>query len=379
MQTLIGAGIAAFTIYAAANWQETDKKKIRHTFHNIGYTVGDYEPNRIKTMKKDAYHEYVYNVPYGLIDDPKIQPILEKTLDKPVKVFFDGKLHIRVYHQNLHSEYNYDLFPPEGEWTIPIGMEQEGIVYHDFDKIPHMTVAGATTWGKTVFMRMMMTHLIENNPEGVEFYVLDLKGGLAFHRYKDLKQIKVVASDYKESYKALSKVKKDIKKDMKYLKSIYAENAKEASLPTRKFIIIDEAAELIPDKNMSEEDKDYTKGCQRIMSYIARVAGQIGYKMIFGTQYPTADIMDNQIKANSLAKVSFRLSTTVQSGVALDQEGAEKLECPGRAIYKTVDEHIVQTPFISKSEIWERIGRYEDVSTTTKEDEPTRENIIQFG
>ena len=117
---------------------------------------------------------------------------------------------------------------------------------------------------------------------------------------------------------------------------------------------------------MSETDKEYTRGCQRILSHIARVAGQVGYKLIFGTQYPTAEIMDNQIKANALAKVSFRLSTSVQSGVALDGPGAEKLEYPGRAIYKTVDEHLVQTPFITKDEIWERIGRYEDVSPTSK-------------
>lgn len=378
MDILIGGSIAAFTIYAAMKWNKTDKEKIQHTFENIGYIVGDRSPKLFKTHKTDTATLYTYHVPYGLVDDPKLD-VLEKVLNKPIKISFTNqKLHIKVYKEKLEDEYSYVLFKSKGNWTIPVGMSLDGPIYHDFDVIPHMTVAGATTWGKTVFMRMMMTHLIENNPDGAEFYILDLKGRLAFNKYRNLKQVKVVAGDYRESYKALSMVKKDIKKDMDYLLSIDAENAKEGNIKTRKFIIIDEAGELMPNKDMSDEDKEYTRGCQRILSHISRVAGQIGYKMIFGTQYPTAEVMHNQIKANSLAKVSFRLSTSVQSGVALDQPGAEKLDYPGRAIYKTVDEHLVQTPFISRKEVWERVCKYNDASNQ-KESEPARENTVIFG
>lgn len=380
MEMLLGGLVIGSTLYASLklNYKDSDKTKIKHTFHNINYKVKDHTPTFLKTITKESYIEYVYNVPYGLIDDPQLKIVLQKTLDKPVYVYFDGKLHVRVYSKKLNKNYPYDLFPSQGNWTIPMGMSLDGPIYHDFDTIPHMTVAGATTWGKTVFMRMLMTHLIENNPNGVEFYILDLKGKLAFNKYRNLKQVKVVAGDHKESYKALSMVKKDIKRDMDYLLSIDAENAKEGNIPTRKFIIIDEAGELRPHKDMSDNDKEYTRSCQRILSHIARVAGQIGYKMIFGTQYPTKEILDSQIKANSLAKVSFRLSTGVQSGVAIDQTGAEKLDYPGRAIYKTVDEHIVQTPFITREEIWERIGRYEDVGSTSEKESKRRTNLDEF-
>src|SRR5699024_8945476 len=124
--------------------------------------------------------------------------VLEQVLNRPVKVSFtDTKLHIRVYSEKLKDDYSYSLFDSKGNWTIPVGMTYDGPIYHDFDTIPHMIVAGSTTWGKTVFMRMMMTHLTENNPDGVEFYILDLKGGLAFHRYRNLKQVKAVAGDYR--------------------------------------------------------------------------------------------------------------------------------------------------------------------------------------
>lgn len=379
MEIIFGGGLAALTIYAAAKWKEGDEKKIQHTFNNLDYGVKGYAPKLIKTHKTDEHTTYTYNVPYGLVDDPELN-VLEKVLNRPVKISFTNqKLHIKVYRNKLKSEYAYDLFKPKGNWAIPIGMSLDKPIYHDFDTIPHMIVAGSTTWGKTVFMRMLMTHLIENNPNGVEFYILDLKGKLAFNKYRNLKQVKVVAGDYKESYHALSMVKRDIKRDMDYLLSIDAENAKEGNISTRKFIIIDEAGELKPSSDMSDADKEHTKGCQRIMSYIARVAGQVGYKMIFGTQYPTKEILDSQIKANAIARVSFRLTTSVQSGVAIDQSGAEKLEYKGRAIYKTVDEYLVQTPLIERKEIWERIGRYEDVSPTSEKTEERRTDIVEIG
>ena len=378
MEFIIGGSLAAFAIYAATNWEMGDKKKISHTFENIDYKVNDRIPKLIKTHKTDSHTTYTYNVPYGLVDDPKLQ-VLEKVLNRPVKVSFTNqKLHIKVYNNKLNKSYPYNAFVSKSDWSIPVGMSQDGVIYHDFEQIPHMIVSGSTTWGKTVFMRMFMTHLIENNPDGVEFYILDLKGRLAFNKYRNLKQVKAVAGNHAESARVLKMVKRDIKRDIDYLLSIDAENAKEGNLNTRKFIIIDEAGELKPEKSMSEKDKEYARDCQSVMSYIARVAGQVGYKMIFGTQYPTKEILDPQIKANALGRVSFRLATAVQSGVAIDQNGAEKLEYKGRAIYKTVDEHLVQTPFISKEEIWERIGRYNNVSTTNKTQTERRKDIVEL-
>lgn len=379
LDVLIGSGVAISAIYASLKWNPSDKEKIQKTFKNINYCIRDKYPRLIKTHRHEDYTTYTYSVPYGLVDTDKLD-VLEKVLNRPIQVSFtDTKLHIKVYKKKLKESYPYSEFKSKGNWTIPVGMSYDGVIYHDFDRIPHMIVAGSTTWGKTVFMRMMMTHLIENNPNGVVFYILDLKGGLAFHKYRNLKQVKIVAGNYKESYEALSMVQKDIKKDMEYLKSIEAENAKEGNIPTRKFILIDEAGELMPSSKMSDNDKEYVNGCQRIMSYIARVAGQIGYKMIFGTQYPTKEVLDPQIKANAIARVSFRLTTSVQSGVAIDKPGAEKLEYPGRAIYKVTDEYLVQTPFISKREIDERIGGYYNVNSTKEERNERRTDTIKFG
>ena len=190
--------------------------------------------------------------------------------------------------------------------------------------------------------------------------------------------MKAVADDYKSSAETLKMIEKDIKKTMVLMKGNYQENITDSNITTRKFIIIDEAGELMPNKSMTDSDKKHAVTCQRIMSHIARVAGGLGYRMIFGTQYPTADILDNQIKANSSAKITFKLQTGVQSKVAIDEVGAEELEYPGRAIYRTTDKHIVQTPYISNKVMWERLRRFE-VDKNETEDKQTGENIIKFG
>ena len=373
----IWLGVSTF-LYHSFFRKKSDREKIDLVFENIKYGFKDQLPEYMNTFKFDDKTTYLYHLPYGLIDNPQLEEILSKTLNKPVKVTMLSKLFINVYNKDIKKKYDYKYIKLP-KWTIPVGYSLDGLVTHDFSTIPHMTIAGSTTWGKTVFMKMLVTHLIENTPESVEFYILDLKGGLAFNRFKKIKQVKAVAGNCKESAAVLKKVKDNIEKDMNYFKSINAENAKEAKVPKRKFILIDEAGELSPTKNTSKSDKKYMRSCQQILSHIARVSGQLGYSLLFGTQYPTAEILDRQIKANSLAKISFRLSTATQSNVAIDQSGAEKLEYPGRAIYRTVNNHIVQTPFITNEYIQEVIRRYEDDSATEETSTERGEDLITFG
>jgi DNA segregation ATPase FtsK/SpoIIIE, S-DNA-T family len=382
MDVVIGGAMAAIVMYAAAKWNPniSEKKKIQQTLINIGYKIKDQEPKLFLALKQEDYIDYIYNVPFGLVDDERIQFILEKTLDKPIKVTFKQKLFIRVYNVELQKKVQYKDFPSLPGWNIPVGRGLGEKLYHDFDAIPHMIVAGATRWGKTVFMKSMITHLIEHHSDEVEFYILDLKGGLSFHRYSKLKQVKCVASNYCESAEALEMVESEIKKTMSDFKLSNQENIVDTTVTTRRFIIIDEAGELTPNKSMSESDKQHAKTCQRIISHIIRVSGALGYRLIYGTQYPTAKIMDNQIKANASAKITFRLQTGVQSKVAIDETGAEKLEFPGRAIYKTVEKQIVQTPFISNEEMWQRVRRFEQKHDPTREEnKERRKDHISFG
>lgn len=355
-------------------WHDKETKIMLRIFENINYKINDQSPKLIKKNERELYTEYIFNNPLGLTDNEKLQPILEKTFGKKVEVFYKKVLYIRFYYTDLPTKIDYEYEKMKG-WKAPIGKSVDGMVYHDFDKLQHMTIAGTSQWGKTSFIKMLVTLLIENHPDNVEFYVLDLKGMLSFNRYATLKQIKGVAGNYHESAKVLQVVEKDIKNTMEYFSDNYIENINETKIKKRKFIIIDEAGELVPKKTMSDADKENLKEYQRIISYIVRISAALGYRLIYGIQYPTADIMDNQIKANSSARISFRLQTSKQSSVAIDEVGAQNLGFPGRAIYKTVDRYEIQTPFINNKKMWERLRQYDNES----ENKQVRNDTIEIG
>jgi len=376
MDILFGSGIAAFAIYATMKWNKTDKEKIQHVFKNVDYKAGDKEPKLFKTHKTEKYTSYIYHVPYGLINDEKLN-VIEQTLNKPTKITFQNtKLHIKVYNQKLPQKITYD-WDLTDSWTIPIGYNQEGLITHDFDEIPHMTIAGMTRNGKSVLLKLIMAHLINSHPKNAEFYIVDLKGGLEFNPYKGLKQVQTVASNVFEAKIALSSVLKEIKSDMSYFKENSYNNVLDTNISKRKFIIVDEGAELVPPSYLEKEDKEPYQYCQRALSEIARIGGGLGYRLIFATQYPTSDTLPREIKQNADVKISFRLPTEVASRVAIDEQGAERLTNPGRAIYRQQEKDIVQVPFVSDSDIKDKLKEWYHDSSGEKKNEG-RKDIITF-
>src|SRR5699024_8598393 len=359
--TLVGSGIAACFIYGSMKWKHTDLQKMQHVFRNINYRVGGRVPRLIKRTKYENKTEYVFAVPYGLSDDNKLQPTLQKTLAKPVEVKFKGKLIINVYESDLPTKYDYDWSKTD-KWTVPVGRDLNGQILHDFNSIPHMTVAGMTRQGKTVFLKLVLAHLINNNPS-VEFYIVDLKGGLEFGKYERLQQVKSVSGNVDEADRILQSILNRLNDDLQRFKSNGWNNITHTKKQRRTFILVDEAAEL--------DDR-----CQKKLSKVARIGGALGYRLMFATQYPTADTLPRQIKQNREAKISYRLPTKVDRRVAIDENGAEGLNCPGRAIYRTHERKEIQAPFISDDEILERLKMYVKDKT---EDKQTGENIIKFG
>lgn len=358
--TLIGSGIAACLIYASykSDWRLLDKNTriMLKVFENIDFKAKDEYPRFFKKSVQEKYIDYIFNVPYGLTDDEKeLQPILEKTLMKPVRVSFKGKLFIRVYYEELPKKVECDWKPSE-KWTVPIGYSLDGLIYHNFDHIPHMTVAGMTRQGKTFFLKLVLTHLALNNSD-VTFYIIDLKERLEFGDFERYKQVKKVVGTTNEASEMLDEVLSNLNSELKKgIKNVVGVHEK------RTFIIVDEAAEL--------DDK-----CQEKLSRIARIGGALGYRLIYATQYPTADTLPRQIKQNSDAKVSFRLPTKVASRVAIDENGAEELICPGRAIYRTHERVEVQVPFIDDEEIKKRLRRFE---VDKRKNQTTRTNTIKL-
>lgn len=358
----------------------SDRQMIDKIFENAGYGIKKKDSIDLPRLKKKWIIKdgeetigttYAYLVPLGL-------PMSKmKKIEKDMRLFSDGigkpvifdyknrLLHVKVFNADLPEMFSYSDIPQiEDKWVVPLGKSVEGIIWHDFDHTPHMTVAGTTRFGKTVTLKVLTTYLIENHQDDAEFYIIDLKGGLEFNRHKNLRQVKQVASNPEEAIMLLFSIKQQIEKDYIIFKKKYWTNITNTPIKTRKFIIVDEAASLTAEKWMDKEMKAILGQCQAILSEISRIAGGMGYRLIFATQYPTADTMPRQIKQNSDAKITFRLPSGYASEVAIDDRGAEELpsNIKGRALFKTHELREMQAPYISDEDMWDRVGKYQEAT-----------------
>jgi DNA segregation ATPase FtsK/SpoIIIE, S-DNA-T family len=378
----------AAALYAGMKKRDVDEMAIQKVFKNLKVGAAEGKdfvyPKLIATEQKDYGVRYVYRVPLGLpkkVLEP-IEEILSSTLDRPVEISFKKWLYIDVFNNDIPKKVLYSEVPDMKGWVVPLGFNEKGWHFHDFDKTPHCTISGTARFGKTVMLKNMMTYLIEHHPDDVEFIIIDLKGGLEFEKYRDLKQVIEVASDPVEAFEALRIVHMLMEQRMAEFRKNGWTNIVDTPLQKRLFIIVDEGAQLAPDKFMTKEQKDMLGACQHILGEIARIGGALGIRLIFCTQYPTSDTLPRQVKQNADLKITFRLPAGYASMVAIDDYGAEELpsDIPGRAIVKTHELRTVQTPFISDKEMMKRleVHRVEKVVKRREADRKAAEDSIVF-
>ncbi|HFJ9285045.1 TPA: FtsK/SpoIIIE domain-containing protein [Bacillus toyonensis] len=348
--------------------KDDDKRKIQVFFEVSGIAIKRedklYYPKFQKQKDDDRSTTYIYTLPVGMPSKiiQKVEDVVSEGLNKPIRIQYDNyKLNIRVFHKKIPTrwEWSTDLIQ-ERKWCVPIGQSLEELICHDFDKTPHMTLGGLTRMGKTVFLKNVFTSLTVANPEHVHFYIIDLKGGLEFGPYTNVKQVESIAEKPIEAFQVLSMILKRMEEKMLFMKGHHYTNVVETNIKERYFIIVDEGAELCPDKSMNREQQKLLGACQQMLSHIARIGGALGFRLIFCTQYPTGDTLPRQVKQNSDAKLGFRLPTATASQVVIDEPGLETIHSiPGRAIFKTDRLTEVQVPYISNEKMWDVLKQYE--------------------
>lgn len=302
---------------------------------------------------------YSYSLPLGIAAN-QIEPIkeaFENGLNKDIDIKFNGLLHLVVAQNKLPTKWDYSMgLLNENTWEVPIGKNHDGVLYHDFEKYPHMLIGGTTRFGKTVLLKGIFNTLVTNQFENVNLYILDLKAGLEFYKYSGLEQVKKVACDLMEASEVLESVVTELKKREVFYRENGITNVVETSIQKRTFIIVDEGAELSPEL-VSKEAKPYAQYCQNLLGEIARIGGGLGYRLVFCTQYPVRQAVPAQVKMNIVTRISFLVPEQVGSRVILDEVGAEDLPAiAGRCIYKVEKKRILQTPFIDDGMIKNFIG-----------------------
>lgn len=395
LSSLVASGIAA-TAYFKQHGVGDDKTKIERIAANAGLVSKDGKQIRIyRRTKGEGFTEYVFQIPLGLsfadferkkhvFEDglnikrstfdisladlksinlrgnpiPQIKSLLrnKQKQRKEIEMSFDGMLKIRVYDQPMPERlpFSDSMLSQCRGWEIPVGVSRSGFVKHDFDAIPHMVVAGATRKGKSAFLKLLVASLIARHPDNVRFTILDLKGGLAFAKFKDARQVECVAKNVHEALEALRAIRDEMNSRLEYYLDAGIEDVKSAGVKERHFVIVDEAAQIASAGETDKEIKRLKVECEHILAEIARVAGALGYRLIFCTQYATADTLPRQVKQNADAKLCFKLQTEIASQVVLGEGETDVAHLPlipGRAVYMTDRKEIVQCAYIKDDDI----------------------------
>lgn len=222
--------------------------------------------------------------------------------------------------------------------TLALGKTIDGAKYvADLTKMPHLLIAGATGTGKSVGVNtLVMSILFKAKPDEVKFIMVDPKR-LELGLYADIPHLAApIITDPKRAATSLKWAVTEMERRYKDLagygvRNIAGYNEKikaykaEGRLddngdPYRKLpyivIIIDELADL-----MMVSGKEVEESITRL----AQMARAVGIHLVLATQRPSVDVITGLIKANFPSRISFRVSSKVDSRTIIDGNGAEAL------------------------------------------------------
>jgi len=209
--------------------------------------------------------------------------------------------------------------------TLGLGKDISGApVIADLSKMPHLLVAGATGSGKSVSINsMVMSILYKASPDEVKMLMVDPKL-LELSAYQEIPHlISPVITNPKESAAALKKMVFEMERRYRVLAERGARNIESFNLQAKDedqlpylVIIIDELADLMFTAPADVEDS---------ITRLAQMGRASGIHLILATQRPSVDVITGIIKANFPARLSFQVSSKVDSRTILDTHGAEQL------------------------------------------------------
>ncbi|MBN2125850.1 MAG: DNA translocase FtsK [Deltaproteobacteria bacterium] len=230
--------------------------------------------------------------------------------------------------------------------TVALGKDITGAPFvADLSRMPHLLVAGATGTGKSVSLNAMINSLLfKVSPDMVRFLMIDPKR-IELSAYKDIPHLlHPVVTEPKEATKALRWAVEEMERRYMllsdrgvrnieaYNRKIVKEKPPEERDPSRGtdkalpyiVLIIDELADL-----MMTSSRDVEEAITRL----AQMARAAGIHLIIATQRPSVDVLTGIIKANFPARVSFQVSSRVDSRTILDSIGAENLLGDGDMLF----------------------------------------------
>ena len=234
----------------------------------------------------------------------------------------------------------------------------------DLATMPHLLIAGSTGTGKSVGLNAMLTGILyRSTPDDVRMIMIDPKR-LELGMYEDIPHLMTpVVVDPKRAANALRWAVREMEERYKTLAAFGVRNIEQFNRnvrallesgegkegdPTRPLpfivVVVDELADLMMVAGNEVEES---------ICRLAQMARAVGIHLILATQRPSVDVITGLIKANLPSRISFRVSSKIDSRTILDSNGAEQLLGKGDMLYlpPASSRHIrLHGPYISEQE-----------------------------
>ena len=262
----------------------------------------------------------------------------------------------------------------EKELPVALGKTiQNEVLVIDLAKMPHLLVAGATGQGKSVGLNVILTSLLyKRHPSQLKFVLVDPKkvemslfSKIERHYLAKLPNSEeAIITDTRKVVHTLNSLCIEMENRYEILKEAGAKNLKEynAKFVARKLnpkeghrflpyivLVIDELADLMMTAGKEVETP---------IARLAQLARAIGIHLVVATQRPSVNVITGVIKANFPARLSFRVTSKVDSRTILDTGGADQLIGMGDMLLSGGSDIIrLQCPFVDTPEV-EKVCEY---------------------
>ena len=252
---------------------------------------------------------------------------------------------------------NTDFKKRDVKLPIALGKNISGKpIVGDLSLMPHLLIAGTTGSGKSVCINTIILSLLyRHTPDRCKFILIDPKM-LELSTYEGIPHLLCpVITEAKKAASVLGWVVKEMESRYRLMtkegvRNIDSYNAKHKLPMPYIVVVVDEMSDL-----MLVAGKEIENYIQKL-SQMARAAG---IHIIMATQRPSVDVITGTIKANFPTRISFQVTSKIDSRTILGEQGAEQLLGKGDMLYMSSANRIVRihAPFVSDSEI-EKINNF---------------------
>ena len=260
-----------------------------------------------------------------------------------------------VFLNEIISDENFKN--KEIKLPVALGKNISGsAIIGDLSTMPHLLIAGTTGSGKSVCINTIILSLLyKYSPEKLNLILIDPKM-LELSTYEGIPHLLCpVITESKKATAALGWAVKEMENRYKLMTNVGVKNIDGYNLKHKKHmpyivVVVDEMSDL-----MLVSGKEIESYIQRL-SQMARAAG---IHIIMATQRPSVDVITGTIKANFPTRISFQVSSKIDSRTILGEQGAEQLLGKGDMLFMSSANRIarIHGPYVSESEI-EKINSF---------------------